>query len=726
MTDSPDVSGVMGVQANLSSLGDLAAQPHPIRVPIYQRLYVWDGDTIRTLLDDIHNAYAASSSTYYIGALLIRRDNTDNSDLEVIDGQQRLTTLWLVGLVYNLGLERAGRDPGLLWSFVGTPGKKPSRLRFDIREDVDDWCNRAIQERRIPDFPKPEGNDQEGGDLVRFRDALAVIRGWFQERFAANTQKDRVEFELFLTNNVRFLLTTLPGELNAVRMFEAVNDRSVQLAQHEVLKARLLHHLPAEGEKTTFGAAWDDCAQMDRYIEHYRPSPHHSPVNPGQSEAVNNEPKHLWDLLDDEEPEAFGTSPDSGQGSAKCNRGPEVESIISFPVLLLHALRIWIIQRTGERAEDLRVFQDRELLQLFQEFGPTAERWDEPDTQVAENPASRVREFLYLLCELRWAFDAWVIKWVWKDHSRELRLRTLNDTVRAEPVRREEEQEAERPLSMIQAHLYHTQPARRHLWLTPWLAYLHRRCVLAGSEAEPCWVGALEPAALQQALQTLDDYLFCTPAGHENAATKEKSFEATRAILSAPPGTTPTVPNPSRIDCSPLLGFYPEIPHYWFYKIDLILWLQWWQTEKHAADWPWVRAALSSACELVKESFRDYRFTSRHSVEHIYPQNPVGEDRKWPSKDLDRLGNLGLVSGGWNSEDSNKEFSQKRENFKARLKQRHGLLSPKLALIYTYGGVPYRGPEPEQWHPEEAEAHEQFVIETIEQWFRASYASKRD
>ena len=70
-------------------------QPVSYIIPIYQRNYAWEEDQIATLIKDIYDAYLKHNhDPYYIGTLVTykRGDNR----YEVIDGQQRLTTIYLI------------------------------------------------------------------------------------------------------------------------------------------------------------------------------------------------------------------------------------------------------------------------------------------------------------------------------------------------------------------------------------------------------------------------------------------------------------------------------------------------------------------------------------------------------------------------------------------------------------------------------------------------------
>ena len=63
-------------------------------VPIYQRNYAWSEIQIVQLIEDIESSIDGSNKNYFLGNLIVNQ--TDNNVYEVIDGQQRLTTLYLL------------------------------------------------------------------------------------------------------------------------------------------------------------------------------------------------------------------------------------------------------------------------------------------------------------------------------------------------------------------------------------------------------------------------------------------------------------------------------------------------------------------------------------------------------------------------------------------------------------------------------------------------------
>ena len=69
-----------------------------LRIPFYQRPYVWAKKQLSLLISDIYNAYIDNKSAYRIGTAILHEhnDEQDNAVLDIVDGQQRITTLMLI------------------------------------------------------------------------------------------------------------------------------------------------------------------------------------------------------------------------------------------------------------------------------------------------------------------------------------------------------------------------------------------------------------------------------------------------------------------------------------------------------------------------------------------------------------------------------------------------------------------------------------------------------
>lgn len=78
---------------NLDGIGSVI-KSKKFRVPAYQRSYAWETDHVDALLNDIRNALTNKEKEYFLGSIVLT--SSSNGRFEVIDGQQRLTTVSLI------------------------------------------------------------------------------------------------------------------------------------------------------------------------------------------------------------------------------------------------------------------------------------------------------------------------------------------------------------------------------------------------------------------------------------------------------------------------------------------------------------------------------------------------------------------------------------------------------------------------------------------------------
>lgn len=129
----------MRIDSRLFTLEQLVNQDDAawcFNVPIYQRLYVWGDDQIKTLLTDMANAFDRRDEQFFLGGALLVEKTSEQDRLkglrrfDLIDGQQRFTTLWMLSTIaiWNQVMGDFSR-------VVLKDGVIP-RLHFSIREQV--------------------------------------------------------------------------------------------------------------------------------------------------------------------------------------------------------------------------------------------------------------------------------------------------------------------------------------------------------------------------------------------------------------------------------------------------------------------------------------------------------------------------------------------------------------------------------------------------------------
>lgn len=239
-------------------------------IPAYQRPYSWEYDECFTLYSDIMESFddKEGSEDYFIGNIVIAKSNVDKSKLEVIDGQQRLTTLLLLIKVLS----------------IFSPEHKALRDCLEI----EDWeSDKTFPRIKSAIF---ESNDEQNlGKVLKFKkeefEGLLKKCVNKKENFVENKCSNRFEKNIMffynwikfyrekneLTDFIRYLLTQvyfLPIELEgrtaeearekALKIFETINNRGKELSNADIFKSKLYEKAIREKEEKEFIDGWQN------------------------------------------------------------------------------------------------------------------------------------------------------------------------------------------------------------------------------------------------------------------------------------------------------------------------------------------------------------------------------------------------------------------------------------------------------------------------------------
>ncbi len=317
-------------------------------VPIYQRNYAWEWDEISALIQDVYDAMKKDSSKpYYIGTLVSFRK--DDDVFEIIDGQQRLTTIRILMAVLNIG--------------VNNPLKYRARKKSD----------KTIE--HLKDFQHIEEKDN------------AIVNGYKFAESAYNgivvSEGDKTNFVRYFLNEVKIIHYQVPRDIDLNHYFEVMNSRGEQLEKHEIVKANLMQKLTSNKERGDFNIIWEACAQMSVYV---------------QQNISDVDIRNLSDF------DSLTLKYEQGQGKISINKILEgnmfkpltngkvvkesFQPIIDFPNFLLIVLKITLMSDSGV------VLDDKELLKEFRKV---------------EFDTDRVKKFAINLLKARYFLDNFVV-----------------------------------------------------------------------------------------------------------------------------------------------------------------------------------------------------------------------------------------------------------------------------------------------------------------------------
>ncbi len=371
-------------------------------IPRYQRAYAWEYDEIVQLIEDIYDATSVDSN-YYIGTLIVYKTKDDPETYEVIDGQQRLTTLYLL-----LSYLRSKED-----SDIKAPEKT---LLFDCRKRSNytlKYIEEVLKNNSVLEDERLEQSILNGLDVIR-------------QKFEGENLNERDFYERL--KRVIIYRIEVPENTDLNKYFEIMNTRGEQLEQSDILKARLMSFLDGNREEQELLAKiWDACSDMTGYVQmHFNKEYREqifgdswnsfpkkdlfsSLVNSCQPESDTSERElTIKEIISPEfKPESQLENVDTSNEDVDAR----FESIISFPHFLLHAIRLYLPKDKRLEKVDLdKSLDDKKLISDFDLVENSLKEVMDNDQIKKSNKADFAKGFIQHLLQLRYLFDKFIIK----------------------------------------------------------------------------------------------------------------------------------------------------------------------------------------------------------------------------------------------------------------------------------------------------------------------------
>lgn len=605
-------------------------------VPMYQRNYAWGEGEITQLIQDVLDYQQKTTAgkepqTYYIGTLVVF--DRGHQCFEVIDGQQRFTTLSLLANWLKNHHESGVLDIG--WY-------NAINLEFESRHISTDTFARLWQ--------GVEPHKLRGSEFNK-----GLVKGY--ELIGKSLKDLKLEGEKltafldYLFNHVQISRIEVPDDTDLNHFFEVMNNRGEQLEKHEVVKARLMSVLnniedePARQRSlNTLSRVWEACSNMERYVQYgFTPDERHRLF--GQNHWGSFVPANFHQLNDllilspddkalgtDQETNATGrtlaeilngeTITVQSDGEEEVAASERFNSVINFANFLLHVLRV--VSREPSETEGVPL-DDKQLIEQF-----------ELRILKQENPIESVQNFTYALLKCKYLFDQFIIKREFAKGTDGWSLKRLNwySAKSVSYINTFDEGDGgfegiNRQILMLLSAFHVSTPTLvyKH-WLNGALRYLF------DTHTSDLPINAADYLThLEQLARRFMFWRFLADDGQQSYYAMIYGNKYMPELVV------------DRERAKKKMRFGSVENNFVFNFLDYLLWCQ-----NKSRD----------------EVSRRFEFTFRSSVEHFYPQHPMDGYPKL-NDELHAFGNLCLISHSKNSRLSNYQPKQKQEHFEVSL-----------------------------------------------------------
>ncbi|MEJ5106650.1 DUF262 domain-containing protein [Chryseobacterium sp. MYb328] len=625
------------------TIGKLFTEDNKYLIPIYQRNYEWEDKQIIQLIEDIKDYYIEEEDKhYYIGTLVVNyRKDHNSSFYETIDGQQRLTT-------FNL-LVCALRE-------LFNEGKVASSVSSFLTRTIIHFESRPISEKTVefifnngtesPNFPDFNENILSGITIIKSQLEQLEEKFSSDSKEAVLANKTFEGFLKYLFEKVIIVRVQVPLDTDMNHYFEIMNSRGEQLEKHEILKSRMMKELNgcanAKIVRKQFNMIWEACSQMDTYVQLLFPKELRTHLfgyrwfqfmPESFSDMFQIMDVYSSKLLNENDGISFSeivNSDNAGILSQKIEKlnnediinesdSKQYQPIINFENFLLHTLKLIVPDQQVS-------LDDKRLLSFFK----TA-------LDKASDKEAFVKLFAYQLLKNKFLLDQYVIKRKYLTGSDFWSLEVLKFYPKVDCVRDKESynyvntysEKSDNDELILLLSMFHvsTPTLVYKYWLFEALKFLNENYLFTITNKELEGQNNIMPNLYINHLRMIANkflkYRFLN-------GLQELSYdEMLHSDLSK-----------FQYSFSHNLLKYGQIKNNLVFNyIDYLLWQQ------------------------NKDSYKDFAFSFRSSVEHYYPQNPISGEAIDDKEILNCIGNLCLISHSNNSKLSNYLPQAKKEHY---------------------------------------------------------------
>ena len=228
-------------------------------IPSYQRPYAWTTDQASELFDDLYDFFRSEEDEgYFLGSIvLIKEEGSPRA--EVIDGQQRLTTLTI--LLAAIAAQLEGEDRSTLSQYITEPGNKFAGLepkpRLTLREKDREFFSCYVQGLAFNDLLALESASLENESQKNIQANSQLLIDRLRTRFGDS--KERLgDFISFLLQRCFLVAVSTPSQKSAFRVFSVMNSRGLDLQPTDIIKADVIGQLSTTSEQEIYNERWED------------------------------------------------------------------------------------------------------------------------------------------------------------------------------------------------------------------------------------------------------------------------------------------------------------------------------------------------------------------------------------------------------------------------------------------------------------------------------------
>lgn len=231
-------------------------------IPGYQRPYAWTEEETGILFDDLYEFFQTEAvDNYFLGSIVLIKDE-NKSYADVIDGQQRLTTLSILFSVmansfhteaYRNNCKKYLQEEGNILEGIA------AQPRIFLRDWDQDFFSKYIQDIQLDALVQIDPVTLDTEAKRHIQKNCTVLREKFSEVF--NDENDLLKFTQFILTRCFLVVVSTPNQESAFRVFSVMNSRGLDLLPTDIIKSMTIGKLPKD-EEQKYTEKWEELENL--------------------------------------------------------------------------------------------------------------------------------------------------------------------------------------------------------------------------------------------------------------------------------------------------------------------------------------------------------------------------------------------------------------------------------------------------------------------------------
>ena len=223
-------------------------------IPLYQRPYAWTTEQVDQLLEDLTDEMNRDKDApYFLGSVVLIKSESESRS-QVVDGQQRVTTLtMLLCVLRELSSGDAAKDLDNFIREAGSPLKgTQDRFRLNLRERDRQFFQDNVQSRgKLADFLASDPVSFSDSQMRIFENVRYLI-----QKLSNFSESSRRDLAMYVVRNCYLVVVSASDIESAHRTFAVMNGRGLDLSATDILKANILGNMPTEAQDE-YASKWE-------------------------------------------------------------------------------------------------------------------------------------------------------------------------------------------------------------------------------------------------------------------------------------------------------------------------------------------------------------------------------------------------------------------------------------------------------------------------------------